>query len=536
MRTGGARGIAAWCLSALLLGACASGEVEQSGVQADPAVGSAEAGEAGGGALVVGVDADGYTLEEPRVTLGMYPHHAQIYEQLTLLTSDLQVAPMLSTEWEFVEPRTWRFHLREDVRFHDGQPLNAAAVKAGLFDRYAAMDGGGPIQIQEDSVEIVDDHTLEVTPAVHLPIPAMIAHPNYGVAAPGSDLAEKPVGTGPFKFVEYVHQDRLVAKRNVDYWGEAAKLDRLTFRFFPDADARRLALEAGDVDVAFEVARSAVQGLERSGFTVATSPVGTYQGMYVNATGEPPFDALESVDVRRAVSHAIDRKALVEHVYEGLATTDQTWVPPSVLGDHGNVIEGLGHDPEKARSLLEGAGYELDGDGFYAKDGKRLTLTLVSGFPTATANRPAPTFVQGQLQEVGIDLDIVEVPDSPSFGARVQSGEGDLFLETGNQNDGNPAFLPLFIYTGPGGYAGRSLAEPANGQWSDAVAAAMDSSSLDEMREHVAEALDVLIDDEATMIPLAGIFRIYAMSDDVSGFDPHPSFSHQKWDAVQLQD
>lgn len=492
--------------------------------------------ESRGGNLVVGVDADGYTLEGPRITVGMYPHHAQIYEQLTQLTPDYQLEPMLATDWEFVEPRTWRFNLREGVTFHDGQPFNAEAVKAGLFDRYAAMDGGGPIQVQEDSVKVVDEYTIEFTPPVQLPIPAMIAHPNYGIAATGSNLATEPVGTGPFKFVEYVTQDRLVVERNDDYWGDLAHLDRLTIRFFPDPDARRLALVAGEVDAAFEIARSAVQPLKDRGFVIATSPVGSYQALYVNATGQPPFDTLSNRDVRRAVSHAINREALVENVYEGLATTDQTWVPPSVLGEHAESLNGLDYDPEQARSLLEGAGYALDGEGFYAKNGQRLTLTLVSGFPTATANRPAPTFVQGQLRELGIEVEIVEVPDSPSFGARVEAGEGDLFMETGNQNDGNPAFLPLFIYTGPGGYAGRALAEPANQKWSDAMATAMASSSIDEMRGHVAEALKVIVDEEATMIPVAGIFRIYGLSDAVSGFDPHPSFSHQKWHTVRLEE
>lgn len=488
-----------------------------------------------GGSLTVGVDADGYTIEGDRLTLGMYPHHAQIFEQLTLLTPDYQLEPMLATEWEFIEPGTWRFTLREDVTFHDGQPLDAEAVKEGLFDRYEALEGGGAIQATADSVEIIDDYTIDFTPAERLPIPAMVAHPNYGIAAPGSDIAKKPVGTGPFRFVDYVNQDHLTVERNEDYWGEPAYLDELTFRFIPDPDARRLALEAGDIDVAFEVSRSAVEPLRDRGLTIETSDVGSYQALYVNANGEPPWDTLANREVRRALAHAIDRDALVEHVYEGLATTDQTWVPPSVLGDHADRITGFKYDPEQAKSLLKDAGYEMGSDGFFAKDGERLSLTLVSGFPTATANRPAPAFLQEQFREVGVELEIVEVPDSPAFGSRVESGEGDLFLETGNQNDGNPAFLPLFVYTGPGGYAGRSISEPAEG-YGDALAAALESPSLDAMREHVADALTILIDEEASLIPVAGIFRIYGMTDDVLGFNPHPSFSHQKWNTVQLQE
>lgn len=522
----------------LLGAACASGTPDD---DASPQAAEEGADDQGdeegvrGGAIVVGVDEDGYTLEGPRLTLGMYPHHTQIFEQLTLLTPDYQLEPMLATEWEFVEPQTWRFHLREDVTFHDGQPLDAEAVKEGLFDRYAAMDGGGPIQVQADSVEIVDEYTIEFTPGAQLPIPAMIAHPNYGVAAPGSDIVEQPVGTGPFTYVDYVHQDHLTVERNDDYWGESAYLDELTFRFFPDPDARRLALEAGDIQVAFEVVRPAVEPLEERGFVIATSEVGTYQALYVNATGEAPFDTLAQRDVRKALALAIDRDALVDHVYEGLATTDQTWTPPSVLGAQADSIQGHEHDPDEARSLLEGAGYELDAEGFYSRDGERLSLTLVSGFPTATANRPAPLFLQDQFEEIGVELEIVEVPDSPSFGALVQEAEGDLFMETGNQNDGNPAFLPLFVYTGPGGYAGRSLAEPSEGGYGEAIATALESPSLDDMREHVAEGLRVLVDEEVTVIPLAGIFRIYAMTDQVVGFEPHGSFSHQKWDAVQLQ-
>jgi peptide/nickel transport system substrate-binding protein len=487
--------------------------------------------------LDVGFTEDQYVLEGPDVGLGMYPLNANIFETLTYLTPDYEVEPLLAERWEFRPPNTWRFYLREGVEFHNGQPLNAEAVKEGLFDRLAKIEGGSTIQAGPDSAKVIDEYTIDFTPmAKNLRVPEQLVHPSNGVAAPGSDIGEKPVGTGPFRFVEYLPKERIVVERNPDYWGQKPELDRITFRFYPDSNARRLALEAGEIDFAYEVPRQDVESLKGKGLKIMTSPVGAYEAMFANIHGEPPHDLLQDVRLRQAIAYGIDRKALVEQVLDGLATTDQTFVPPSSLEPHASLVKGFSYDPEKAKNLLEEAGWEPGADGIREKDARRLKLTLVSGFPSAEVHRPIPTFIQSQLKEIGIEVEIVERPDSASYQALIDSGKGDLYLEQGNQNDANPGFLPvlLFYSAGTGAEAPyQSLFAPGP-EFDRLIAPSLTAVDTEKVRKSVAEAMHYIVDEQAVIIPLAGIYRIYGMKDSVEGFEPHPSFLNVRWNGVSL--
>lgn len=486
--------------------------------------------------LTVGFTEDQYVLEGPTARLGMYPLNANIVETLAYVTPNYEVKPLLAERWELVPPNTWRFHLRRNVKFHDGQPFNAQAVK-GMFDRQAQSRGGGTIKAGPDSAKVVDDHTIDFTPTVpNLRVPEQIVHPSNGVVAPGTQIGTKPVGTGPFRFVEYLAKERIVVERNPDYWGSPPKLDRITFRFYPDSNARVLALQSGDVDFAYQVNRPDVKALKDKSFKVLTSTVGAYEALYANAHGKPGYELLSDVRLRRAVALAIDRKQLVEQVLEGPATTDQTMVPPNNLSPYSNLVEGFSFDLARARSLLEEAGWRAGPDGIREKDGRKLKLRLVSGFPSAEIHRPIPTFLQSQLKAVGIDVEIVERPDSNSYQALIDSGDGDLFLEQGNQNDASSGFLPtLLFYTGGGGSSApyQSLFAPG-ARFDQIIEKTLSEPDADKVRKLVAEAMHELVDEQTTVIPLAGIYRIFGMRKQVRGFVPHPSFLNVRWDGVSV--
>ena len=487
--------------------------------------------------LRVGVTADQYVLQGPDAALGAYPLNVNVVETLTYLSPDYQVKPLLAERWEFRAPNTWRFFLRHGVTFHDGQPFNAQAVKTGLFDRVAKQRGGGTIKAGPDSAVVVDDYTIDFTPTTpNLRVPEQIVHPNNAVYAPGADPGKNPVGTGPFRFVEYLPKERIVVERNPNYWGAKAKLDRMTFRFYPDASARRLALEAGDVDLIFDVPRPDVKALQGRGLVVMKSPVGAYEALYANIHGTGDHDILGDVNVRKAIDYAIDRKALVDGVLEGQATADQTFVPPGTLAPFASTVKGFPFDPDKAKSLLDSAGWRPGADGIRQKGGRRLKVQLVSGFPSAEAHKPVPTFLQSQLKSVGIDVEIVERPDTASYQSLIDSGSGDLFLEQGNQNDANPAFLPvLLFYAGGSGASAsyQSLFAP-KGAFDDVMAKTLTEPDATKVRELTAEGMHQIIDEVAVVMPLAGIFRIYGMSKAVQGFTPHASFLNVRWEGVSL--
>jgi peptide/nickel transport system substrate-binding protein len=366
-------------------------------------------------------------------------------------------------------------------------------------------------------------------------MPEQLTHPTYGVIAPGSDPATKPVGTGPFRFVEYVKNDRLVVERNPEYWGQKAQVQRITFRFMPDNNTRVLALRAGEVDLAYDVPREAAKDLASTpGVKTVTSPVGAYEALYVNIHGSAPYDLGQDRAVRQALSMAVDRQAIVQSVWQGNAEVSQTMVPAAVLGQYASLVQGQQYDPAAAQQALDAAGWVPGADGIRTKGGRPLHLTLVAGFPTAEDHRPMPEALQFQLKQVGVDLAIVTTPDNATYTARLQSGEGDLWAEIGNQNQADPCFLCFLFTTQPGGSADYSKLFAPGEDFDTPYVAARAATTTDEAARHAAEAMHAIIDQDIVVIPITGIYRIWGVRDTVQGFTAHPSSTNQEFGSVTV--
>jgi peptide/nickel transport system substrate-binding protein len=529
-----ARRLTAVLVLALLAAACGSNDKKSTPTQAQSQTATSIDPNR---ELRVGFTEDQYILEGPDANLAAYPLNTNVTETLIYMNEKYELQPRLAERWEFRPPNTWRFFIRKGVKFHDGQPLNAQAVKTGLFDRLAKRSGGSTVKAGPDSAVVVDDYTIDFTPTVpNVRVPEQIVHPQNAVLAPGTDFTKKTTGTGPFRFVEYLPKERIVVERNPDYWGPKANVAKITFRFYPDSNARTLALQAGDIDVAYNVPRDDVQPLKSKDFNLLNSTVGAYRAMYANIHGDAPFDILQDINVRKAVAIGIDRNKFVSGVLSGLASTDQTWVPPNVLGRYATDIKGFPYDLARAKSMLDAAGWKPGSDGIREKNGRKLKLTLVSGFPSAEILRPTPTYLQSELKGLGIDLAIEERPDSASFQDVLKQKQGDLFLEEGNQNDADAGFLPkLLLYTGTGTSGGQYQGVEAPGPTFDALfAPALTEVDHDKLQQIVAKSLDEAITNQVSVIPLAGVFRIYGLKKSVQGFIPHPSFLNVNWIPVGL--
>jgi peptide/nickel transport system substrate-binding protein len=486
--------------------------------------------------LKVGFTVDQYLVEGPDANLGAYPLNTNVAETLIYMNEKYELEPRLAERWEFRPPNTWRFFIRKGVKFHDGQPLNAEAVK-GMFVRLSKRAGGSTVKAGPDSAVVVDDYTIDFTPTEpNLRVPEQIVHPQNAVLAPGTDFTKNPVGTGPYKFVSYRQKENIVVERNNDYWGPKAQAAKITIRFYPDSNARTLALQAGDIDIAYNVPRDDVGTLKSKGFTIANSTAGAYRAMYANIHGSAPYDILQDINVRKAVEMGIDRSKYVSGVLNGLATTDQTWVPPAVLGSSASLVKGYTYDLNAAKTLLDYAGWKVGSSGIREKAGRPLKLTLVSGFPSAEILRPSPTYVQAELKNLGIDVSIDERPDAASFQDLITKKQGDLFMEEGNQNDANVGFLPvLLLYTGPGSSGGTYQGIEAPGATFDGILApALTEPDHAKLQAIVAKAMDEAITNQAVIVPLAGVFRTYGLKSTVQGFIPHPSFLNVNWIPVGL--
>lgn len=498
--------------------------------QADRHAETGAAGRAAAQLLVVAAGEDEFGLLLNRTRLGMYPLNASICEPLLRLTRDFQVEPRLATRWEYRGDNTFRFTLRRGVTFHDGRPLDAASVKFTLD--LGVKTGTGYSFLSSGSTRVVDDSTIDIRPSLsNLRLPEQMVHPTYDIVAAGSDPAVRPVCTGPFRFEEYVPQSHLTAVRNDRYWGDIAKLRTLTFRFMPDANTRALALRSGEVDLILDVSRSMIAGLEATpGLRIVTAPPGAVILIYTVINGSPPYTTLADPAVRRAMAMAIDREQLVKGVLGGYAATVSTVNPPSVLGRYAARVRGVAHDPRGAAALLDSASWHRGAGGIRMKNGRRLTLTMI--VQSGAIEPEIAQYVQAQLARAGFEVRIEQL-DAAAFTNRLNAGTFDFDIEIPNQNDASPAFLlSVRWYSRSNVQSTRFLALGA--PFDSLVASALATPDRDEAQRLAAEAQHLLVDEQAAAIPLAGIYRIYAMSDRVHGFDPNPSRVNLWWSTVWL--
>ncbi|MCB0155956.1 MAG: ABC transporter substrate-binding protein [Anaerolineae bacterium] len=529
----------------LFLTACGGAAPEAGGVASEEA--AANQAEASDPIILrVGAPDDDYRLDpqDPgRTNVAMAQVNTNVFDRLTQMDVDFQIQPMLAESWEYMpDSGTWRFKLRQDVTFHNGEPFTAEAV-VEMIKRVAPGGFATILKIDENSAVAVDDYTVDITPTTeNVQLPGQIAHPNFGIRAPGSDpFAGENIGTGPFMFKEYVEDDHITVVKNPDYWGEVAQVDEIEFRFMPDPNTRVLALQAGEVDLIYDVPRESAGLLEETNnITVLPAKVGAYQALSILSTGEPPRDITNDILVRRAIGYAIDRQAVIDTAFDGRAVESQTLIPAGVLGEYATQVEGFSYDPEQAEALLEEAGWvDGDGDGVREKEGRRLTLEMVSGYPTANDNGQTPEVLQAQLLQVGIETNITAINDSAAYDDYLTEQKGDLWVEIGNQNSASPCFLPSFLYYGgdenPNNYqlafAPDFVGFPAFDEAMDGCTGAADT---DVAAQNAAQAIHILVDEAHTALPLLGLYRIWATSNQVTGFEPHPIFVMVRWNTVSL--
>lgn len=345
----------------------------------------------------------GQTLEPPTLDPTAGPAQAirevtylNVFEGLLRIDRDGKLQPMLAESWT-VSPDNlvYTFKLRRGVRFHDGSDFNAADVKF-TFDRAMAPDSTNAqkwIFAPIAGIETPDPATVTVT----------LKQPSgnflYGLAwgdavifAPDSVVNNKtnPVGTGPYRFQRWNRGDRIELVRNDAYWGKVPAISRATFRFIPDAQAQVSAIRSGDVDALSNLAApEAADQLKSDGKLKVV--VGNTEGETILGinNGKPPFS---DVRVRRALAHAIDRKAVIEGAMSGYGTPIGSHFSPN----HPAYVDLTGmypFDPAKARALLKEAGFP---NGFDA------TLRL----PPPPYARRSGEIVAAMLGQVGVRVTI----------------------------------------------------------------------------------------------------------------------------------
>lgn len=485
-------------------------------------IGSAQAA----GTLIWGMPAETDILD-PHATGGWstYQITYQIFEGL--VKADLTDAtaatpaliPGLAKSWTISEDGlVYTFSLREGVKFHDGTPFDAEAVKFN-FERF--WDESSPNFYPKakafviaytkwiKSVEVVDPMTVKVT----------LTAPNYqwlrqGLQSYGQPLmispasvkeygndgvAAHPVGTGPFKFVERDQGVKTVIENNPDYWGKKALLDRVIFRPLQDPSTRVNALESGEIHM-MSPPWDEIERLKGEGFVLTTNanvPFINYIHLNFN------FPPLQDIRVRQAINMAIDREGIAKEIYAGTARAEYGMLSPGTDAYDPN-FKSFSYDPEGAKKLLAEAGY-ADG------------LKMVFEIPQYGTGEIVETWIQRDLAKVGIDLELRKYEWVTYLGKWAGGMTPDIAMNEIGWGMSTPAWI---------GIVARCDTIAPNGQNSGAYCNKKVDALLDEAiitaDPKAAAALyqqaNRIIMDDAAFVPVVDDMQPMMLAPNVKGF------------------
>ncbi len=370
--------------------------------------------------------------------------YANVYEGLTLIDRDGKPYPALAESWTVsADGLSYAFKLRGGVRFHDGGAFDSSIVRFTLDRARGPNSVNANKRIFEPITAIETPDATSVTIKLSRPVGSFLYDLGSADAAmvhptTAEENKTKPVGTGPFAFRQWVKGDRVELARHAGYWGEAAKLASVTFRFMSDPQAQVAALRTGAVDVVPNLGAAELLGDFRAdrNFEVV---VGLTEGEVILAMNHrrKPFDDLR---VRRAIGHAIDRNAINEGAVAGLGKPIGTHFPPN-NPDYVDLTAMSAYDPAKAKALLREAGLA---NGFEAR-------LILPPFPYA---RRAGELIQAMLSEVGVRTNIL-VYQGPQWLSDVFRGfdyEFTIIAHTEPFDFGNYARPDWYIGYGDAGF------------------------------------------------------------------------------------
>ena len=341
------------------------------------------------------------TANEPP-TLHPYDHNATAANYMNALTYDtlyrtnldtLEPEPSLVTGYELLSDTEWKFTLREGVKFHNGETMTADDVKASM--EYAKNDYSALTNIYTSwwsNIEVVDAQTFIITTndvyAKTLNDLTRIKVVPKSLIDSGNDFNQNPVGSGPYKFVNWTLGDSLSFEAFEEYWGGAPAIKEMTWRIIPEGSSRTIALEAGEIDFIVEVETNDLSRLETTeGISVVNQTGTNFTFMMIN-NEVAPFD---NQDFRHALNCAVDKDSVVEVALNG-AGTGIFWQTPSVLSGYSE--ENLdSYDLELAKQHLEASGI----------DPSTVTFSCICSDDT---KRRAGEVIQASLQELGITMEL----------------------------------------------------------------------------------------------------------------------------------
>ena len=329
-------------------------------------------------------------------------------EPLAMNTAEGGFVPWLAESWDPIEPTRWRLTLKQGVQFHNGEPFNADAVLYSL-DVYKNTEGGARGWYDFIiSAEKVDDFTVDLmTEEPTTTLPSTLAFlfafpPEYHSQLGSDEFGQRPIGTGPWRFVEWNKGVDLKVEPNPDYWGEKPFIGEIHFRWAPDATSRVALLETGEVHIAQNIPPALIDRVENSGIARIETAKGIRKAfLRMNLESGPTTD----VRVRRALNHAIDVESIIDTLFLGRAYgRDTGFILDGMEGSVPGRLSPYEYDPELAKELLAEAGYP---DGF--------DIAFHHTIDRYVLDTESAEAIAAQLAEVGINAELMGLEPGAYF-------------------------------------------------------------------------------------------------------------------------
>ena len=533
--------LAAAAAASLLLSGCggstsgdgSDAQTEQAGnAEGTESAGSTSSGTDTSGFLVVPLVADIQTADVHKTTKD-YEIPLNIYDRLVDIEvkedGSSEIVPSLAESWEISgDALTYTFHLRQGVKFHNGEELTADDVEYS-FTRQLSVEGAvntdflaqikGASQLLEgtadqlEGFETVDDYTFTITLSepyagflACLSTPGCSIYNREATEAAGDQFGLDPsvtVGTGPFRLTDWTINDQLVLTRYEDYWKGPSELPGVVIRIVPDTETQRMMFESGELDVVDldYLPDAADDFTTRYPDQIVSGPrVGTTY-FTMNQNIEP----FQDVRVRKAVQMAIDRQAILDALYGGRGQVENGIYPHGLYGFNSSLPE-ITYDPEEAKALLAEAGYA---NGF--------EMQIAADSSASDATNQALEIIQAQLGEIGIQAEIQNMDESTWLATR-NSGEMGSFMSTWTADYNDP---DNFIYTFFGTPENTKL-RSLNYSDTEVMERVQKARTIVDADERIAEyqALEEkIVTEDAAWVPMYSRTHSFAVSKRVQGFE-----------------
>lgn len=443
---------------------------------------------------------DGFSLRANRL----------IYSRLVEADENMQIHPGLAESWQQLDDKTMQFKLRKGIKFHNGDDFTAEDVKFS-FERMMNSPRIAFVLPPIERIDVVDDYTVNiVTKTPFGPLLAHLSHPALGMVSKKlltenpEALKEKPIGTGSYKFKEWIYGDKLVLEKNEDFYDKNERgLKYIIFKNVVEASNRAIGLETGEIDIATPISSVDEENIKNNPkLQLLTKPSISYTYIGMNMTKAP----LNDIRVRKAINYAIDKQAIIDVILNGNGKIATSPIAPGVFG-FTDKTKNYEYNVEKAKELMKEAGYE---------NGFTTSMLVFSG----EANTQTAEIVQAYLKEIGIDLKI-EIVEVSAYWDMTERGVHNLFLGSWGvvTGDADYGLYAMYHSSAKGGAGNRDFYE------NEEVDELLDKAKTEidpETRKKLYEEAQILIVNDAPDVMLYNRNLTVGAQKYIKGLGIHP--------------